>query len=87
MPADELRVARQVKRQHDLAVFVSRPGLRVVCAGCGAEVMNAREVVVDGHTFYRACAGERYHLAGAEPGLGRDQTGAVGRMGNHLPVS
>lgn len=36
-------------------------GPRVVCAECGEGINFKREVVVDGRTLCRACAGERYY--------------------------
>ena len=38
-------------------------GPRVVCAKCGEGINFKREVVVDGRTLCRACAGERYYQA------------------------
>lgn len=61
MPAAELLCADEVVLAIDLAAVVSRPGKRVACAECGEEVMNDREVVVDGRTYCRACTGDRYY--------------------------
>jgi formylmethanofuran dehydrogenase subunit E len=36
-------------------------GPRVVCAQCGEGINFKREVLVDGRTLCRACAGERYY--------------------------
>ena len=36
-------------------------GPRVVCAACGEGINFKREVVVDGRTLCRACAGQRYY--------------------------
>jgi formylmethanofuran dehydrogenase subunit E len=36
-------------------------GPRVVCAQCGEGINFKREVVKDGRTFCRACAGEKYY--------------------------
>jgi formylmethanofuran dehydrogenase subunit E len=36
-------------------------GPRVVCAACGEGINFKREVVVDGRTLCRACAGNRYY--------------------------
>src|SRR6267154_376097 len=38
-------------------------GPRVVCAQCGEGINFKREVVKDGRTLCRACAGERYYHA------------------------
>jgi len=36
-------------------------GPRVACAGCGEGINFHREVMVDGRTLCRACAGQRYY--------------------------
>lgn len=61
MPATELLCADEVELAIDLAAVVSRPGKRVACAECGEEVMNDREVVVDGRTYCRGCTGDCYY--------------------------
>jgi len=38
-------------------------GARIVCAECGEGINFKREVVRDGQTLCRACAGERYYSA------------------------
>src|SRR5256886_17555272 len=38
-------------------------GPRVVCAQCGEGINFKREVVKDGRTFCRSCAGEKYYEA------------------------
>jgi formylmethanofuran dehydrogenase subunit E len=40
---------------------VSRPGLRVDCASCGEEIMNEREVIMNGEPLCRTCAGQSYY--------------------------
>ncbi len=66
MPDAELLRAEPVTLELDLVAIVSRPGRRVVCAACGEEVVNEREVVVGDRPRCRGCAGERYYRA-AEP--------------------
>jgi formylmethanofuran dehydrogenase subunit E len=62
MPDRELLRAQSVQLTIDMAAIVSRPGLRVICACCGEEIMNEREVLRSGETLCRACAGEgRYY--------------------------
>jgi formylmethanofuran dehydrogenase subunit E len=41
---------------------------RVVCAQCGEGINFKREVVHDGRTLCRSCAGERYYLTPADGG-------------------
>ncbi len=61
MPADRLFSVRPVTLAVSLEAIISRPGLRVLCDQCGEEIMNAREVRMDGRTLCRACAGEAYY--------------------------
>jgi len=86
MPVEELLCVAEVVLTLDLAALISRPGQRVACAGCGEEIMNAREVLVGERAFCRACAGERYYLAGGEAGPGRAQPVAAGRVGEWTPA-
>jgi formylmethanofuran dehydrogenase subunit E len=60
MPTGELLVAEDVRLDAPLAAILGRAGLRVVCAGCGEEVMNGREVRTDELSLCRSCAGEPY---------------------------
>jgi formylmethanofuran dehydrogenase subunit E len=41
-------------------------GPRVVCAECGEGINFKREVIVEGRTLCRACAGERYYSSASE---------------------
>ena len=61
MPTAELLRAGDVDLRLDLAAILSRPGVRVRCAICDEEVINEREVVVEGKILCRSCAGERYY--------------------------
>jgi formylmethanofuran dehydrogenase subunit E len=62
MPVEELLVARPVTLTVSMRGIISRPGLRVPCACCGEEIMNEREVVVEGRVLCRTCAGlDRYY--------------------------
>jgi formylmethanofuran dehydrogenase subunit E len=36
-------------------------GARIVCADCGEGINYRREVIRDGRTLCKACAGERYY--------------------------
>jgi formylmethanofuran dehydrogenase subunit E len=44
-----------------LQTIISRAGRRVLCQRCGEEIMNEREVVVEGVILCRACAGAGYY--------------------------
>ena len=62
MPFSELFNVQDVCVTLSLSELISRPGLRAVCARCGEEISNEREVVIDGETLCRPCAeGTYYH--------------------------
>lgn len=61
LPAADLLVAQAVRVTLSMEALISLPGLRAICATCGEEIMNAREVVIDGQTFCRACADGAYY--------------------------
>lgn len=62
MPDDALLEAYWVELTLDLDRLISRPGARVVCDGCGEEIINEREAYREGRTLCYSCAfeGERY---------------------------
>ena len=66
MPDEELLVTQAVILTFSLEKFVSKAGYRVTCAECGEEIINEREVLKDGLTLCRACAGERYYRIAEE---------------------
>lgn len=61
MPDAELLTLRTVILTPSIAAIVSRPGVRVNCARCGEEILNEREVLVDGQLLCRTCAGRGYY--------------------------
>jgi len=61
MPDAELVRVQPVQLTQSLAEIISRPNLRVNCAECGEEIINEREVLVDGRFLCRSCAGESYY--------------------------
>lgn len=60
MPDEELLELRPVRLSEDLEALLGRRGVRVVCTGCGEEVMNGREVVLDDAVRCRGCAEGSY---------------------------
>lgn len=44
-----------------LEQLMSKPGYRVVCKVCGEEIINEREVILNGAILCRACAGQSYY--------------------------
>jgi formylmethanofuran dehydrogenase subunit E len=62
LPDEELFDTQWVQvevREEDLPGY---KGPRVVCAECGEGINFKREVLRDGRTLCRACAGERYYI-------------------------
>jgi formylmethanofuran dehydrogenase subunit E len=67
MPADELFSIQEVVLEPTLEKIVSRPGLRAKCAHCGEEIINERQVVVNGQVLCRTCAGTSHYSPKEEP--------------------
>jgi formylmethanofuran dehydrogenase subunit E len=61
MPGEELLAVQPVQLKTPIEQLVSRAGAKAVCETCGEEIMNEREVVRDGLTLCRACAGQAYY--------------------------
>ncbi len=61
MPETELFSFREVSLEPALEVILSRPGLRSKCDRCGEEIINARQVSVDGESLCAACADMGYY--------------------------
>lgn len=63
MPADELFRAEEVMLSPALAVILSRPGVRVSCDRCGEEIINDRQVALEGLILCQTCAYGGYYTA------------------------
>ncbi len=61
MPDDELLAAQAVRLSFSLEALIGKDGSRVICELCGEEIINQREVQVEGRTLCRSCAGQRYY--------------------------
>lgn len=61
MPDDELLSIHEIELDPPVQVLVGRPGVRTACNMCGEEIINQREIVRDGMTLCRPCAGEAYY--------------------------
>ena len=63
MPADELFNFQWVALTTPAAQIISHQNARAVCSSCGEEIINEREVLVDGRVLCRTCAyGSYYRL-------------------------
>lgn len=61
MPDELLLTWQEVELVQPLAAILSTPGARRTCAWCGEEIINEREVAVDGAYVCRPCAGAHYY--------------------------
>lgn len=61
MPDEEMFSVQPVQLRRSLKEIISRPGVRVNCDLCGEEIINEREVWVDGKLCCLACAGKAYY--------------------------
>lgn len=80
MPTDELFLAHEVTLTLSLEAIISRPGQRVHCARCGEEILNEREIMVDGQPHCKSCAEPGYWSAGGALSLGTDDHAAANRI-------
>jgi formylmethanofuran dehydrogenase subunit E len=61
MPDEQMLTITEVHLVTPIEQIVSRPGIRVDCVSCGEEIMNEREILVDGQPLCRACVGHSYY--------------------------
>lgn len=61
MPANELLLAQDVMLTVSLRAIISQHGHRVICEECGEDVINEREVMLNGRTLCHACARGAYY--------------------------
>ena len=61
MPDDKLLTIQSVQITTSISKIISRAGVRVNCEGCGEEIINEREVLVNEHVFCNTCAFGGYY--------------------------
>ena len=61
MPDEQLLSIERVNLKTPVSKLISQPGLRVQCNNCQEEIINQRELIVDGETICRTCAGYAYY--------------------------
>jgi formylmethanofuran dehydrogenase subunit E len=61
MPEEELFELNEVRLTPPVEAILSIAGLRTECARCGEEIINQREIIQEGQTLCRACAGHGYY--------------------------
>jgi len=61
MPIEELVFIEEVQLTTPIPKIISRAGVRVNCNACGEEIINEREILVNGFAYCKACAGDAYY--------------------------
>ena len=61
MPQEDLLTIQPVALTRPVREIISRPFLRVDCAVCGEEIINEREVIIDGRPVCQPCADNSYY--------------------------
>jgi|SRR5215470_5573074 len=63
MPVEQLLCAEEVELADPIASLIGQPGCRELCANCGEEVVNQREILTPHGLLCRARATGRYYRA------------------------
>ena len=61
MSENELLNIQPIKLTTPIKAILSRAGLRVNCEKCDEEIINEREVILDGHVLCRTCSDGGYY--------------------------
>ncbi len=61
MPTNDLLCAAEVHLNVSMKALMSRPGIREICTICGEEILNERQVVINGHIVCQSCADGGYY--------------------------
>lgn len=62
LPDEQILVIEPVRLAVSMEAIISQPGLRADCTICGEEIINDRQVIVDGKAVCQTCAGESYFI-------------------------
>lgn len=69
MPDEALLTVQPVALRQPVTAIISRPLVRVNCAVCGEEIINEREVYLNGQPLCKSCASEGYYRPLSEEAL------------------
>lgn len=64
MPDEELMNVQEVVLNLSVDELISHSGKRVSCEGCGEEIINEREIIVEGKNYCKSCAEGGYYQKG-----------------------
>ncbi|MCU0500940.1 MAG: FmdE family protein [Anaerolineae bacterium] len=65
MPEEVLFSLTSVVLNTPVTDLISRAGVRTNCTACGEEIINEREMLVEGLAYCRSCAGQSYYQMSA----------------------
>ena len=66
LPISDVFCWQSVEMAVDLKALISRHGMRVNCSCCGEEILNQREIMIDGQPVCAACASGAYYITKPE---------------------
>lgn len=66
IPVAQLLTIQEVRLSRSIKEIVSRPSVRTLCAICGEEVINEREIVVANRPICLQCSGRGYYLGSGD---------------------
>src|SRR5574340_325266 len=66
MPDDVLFSFTWVALTPSAEAIMSKPGVRTECSTCGEEIINEREVIIDGIVYCQSCGGQSYYAVKVE---------------------
>jgi formylmethanofuran dehydrogenase subunit E len=61
MPEEELFRFEEVVLNPALEDLIGEPNARVNCEGCGEEIINERQIMIDGKLLCKSCANQGYY--------------------------
>ncbi len=61
IPNEQLVAIQPVQLRQPLSAILSQPDKRAICQQCGEEIMNEREVTVNGRILCQFCVGNGYY--------------------------
>ncbi len=61
MPDEELMTVQEVVLNISIDEVISHSGVRVNCARCGEEIMNERQLTIEGKHYCHSCAKDGYY--------------------------
>lgn len=62
IPQEKLLEIQPIQLKIPIEKIISRAGIRSDCENCGEEIINQREIYLNGMTLCRACAGQAYYI-------------------------